>query len=310
MKKILLSLFLVASLGYFNQTQAQCSGATITNVVFAPAGGSQVFYSFTYQGQNGNASIQVRFLCNGTQVGTLACIGNLKDAGTGPHTVSGFFPTSCVGTIRMEIIVWTNNSCGGNDCLAAFREISNSPLPVSLKSFTAARNRSNVVVKWETATEINNSGFAVERNINGSWEQVAFVASQAVNGNSDAILSYQYIDLNNTKGITQYRIKQVDIDLKSKYSEVRAVRGEGQLGKTVVYPNPTNDGKVNIVFEDGNVSRDISVSDMSGRTIKQLRGITNNNITIENLTPGMYSLRIVIPSTGEQSVEKIVVNKR
>ena len=187
---------------------------------------------------------------------------------------------------------------------------SQIPLPVSFKSFTAARNRSNVLVKWETATEINNSGFAVERNINGSWEQVAFVASQAVNGNSDAILSYQYIDLNNTKGITQYRIKQVDIDLKSKYSEVRAIRGEGQLGKTVVYPNPTNDGKVNIVFEDGNVSRDISVSDMSGRTIKQLRGITNNNITIENLTPGMYSLRIVIPSTGEQSVEKIVVNKR
>ena len=183
-------------------------------------------------------------------------------------------------------------------------------LPVVFKSFTAIRNKANVMVKWETASEQNSSGFAVERNINGSWEQVAFVSSQAVNGNSEATLSYQYIDLNNTKGITQYRIKQVDMDAKSKYSEIRSVRGEGQLGKTVVYPNPTNDGKVNIVFEDGNVSRDISVSDMSGRTIKQLRGITNNNITIENLTPGIYSLRIVVPSTGEQSVEKIVVNKR
>ena len=83
-----------------------------------------------------------------------------------------------------------------------------------------------------------------------------------------------------------------------------------EISKTIVYPNPSSDGKVNIVFEDANVSRDISVSDMSGRTVKQLKGVTANNITIDNLTPGMYSLRIVIPSTGDQSVEKIMVNKR
>ena len=35
-----------------------------------------------------------------------------------------------------------------------------------------------------------------------------------------------------------------------------------------------------------------------------------NNITIENLTPGIYSLRVFVPATGEQVVEKIVVNKR
>ncbi len=185
-----------------------------------------------------------------------------------------------------------------------------TPLPVSFKSFTATRNNSNVMVKWETATEINNSGFAVERNINGTWEQVGFVPSQATSGTSTSDLSYQFIDLNNTKGITQYRLKQIDIDAKFKYSDVRAVRGDGQIGKTIVYPNPSSDGKVNIVFEDANLSRDISVSDMSGRTVKQLKGVTANNITIDNLTPGMYSLRIVIPSTGDQSVEKIMVNKR
>ena len=185
-----------------------------------------------------------------------------------------------------------------------------APLPVSFKSFTATRTRSNVAVKWETASEQNNSGFAVERNINGTWEQVAFIPSQAVNGTSASDLSYQFIDLNNTKGITQYRIKQIDVDAKTKYSEVRSVRGDGQIGKTIVYPNPSSDGKVNIVFEDAAVSRDISVSDMSGRTVKQLKGVTANNITIENLTPGVYSLRIVVPSTGDQLIEKIVVNNR
>ncbi len=184
------------------------------------------------------------------------------------------------------------------------------PLPVDFKSFTATRNRSSVLLKWETSSEINNSGFAVERNVNGTWEQIAFVNSQAANGNSDALLTYTYSDMNNAKGITQYRIKQVDFDNKSKYTEIRSVRGLDQIGKVTVYPNPTSNGTVNVVFDDASVARTISVMDMSGRTLKQINNVTNNNITIDNLQPGMYTLRILVPETGEQTVQKIVVNKR
>ena len=184
------------------------------------------------------------------------------------------------------------------------------PLPVDFKSFTATRNHSNVMLKWETSSEQNCSGFAVERNTNGTWQQIAFVASQAPGGNSSDVLSYQYIDLNNIKGISQYRIRQVDFDNKSKFSEIRSVRGDGQIGIVIVYPNPTIDGKVNVSFEDASVIRDVSLIDMSGRMIRQMKAVTTNNITIENLTPGMYTLRVVIPETGEQVVNKIVVNKR
>jgi hypothetical protein len=166
-----------------------------------------------------------------------------------------------------------------------------------------------VLVKWETTSEQNNTGFAVERNINGNWQQVAFVPTQAVSGNSDIKLSYSYIDVNLTRGISQYRIKQIDIDAKAKYTEVRSVRGDGQPGKIIVYPNPSNDGRVNIVFEDVRGTRNISVTDMSGRVIKQINGITNNNIQIDKLLPGMYSLRIMVVENGEQTVEKIIVNK-
>jgi len=185
-----------------------------------------------------------------------------------------------------------------------------APLPVHFTSFTATRNRSTVVLKWETSFEQNSDGFAVERNIKGVWEEIAYVPSQSVNGNSDALLTYTYNDFNTQKGITQYRVRQVDLDGKAKNSEVRAVRGEGSMGNTVVYPNPTSDGKVTVVFEEANVIRDVSVIDMTGRIIKQFKGVSNNNIQIDNLTPGMFTIRIVIPETGEQSVEKIIVNKR
>ena len=111
--------------------------------------------------------------------------------------------------------------------------------------------------------------------------------------------------------MTEYRLRQVDINGKFKFSEVRSVRGlEQKTGKTIVYPNPSEDGRVHVVFDDSKNMRNISLMDMSGRMIKQWKDFSNNNLTIENLNPGMYSLRTVVLATGEQSVEKIIINKR
>jgi len=184
-------------------------------------------------------------------------------------------------------------------------------LPIKLRSFDANRNKSNVDLKWITEIEDNNKGFFVERKLSiGGWEQVTFIASQAPNGNSNSPLTYVLTDLNNTKGISQYRLRQVDIDGKQAYSMIRSVRGEGQKSNTIIYPNPSGDGKVNIVFEGTNTIRDVSLMDVSGKTLKQWKGFTNNNIHIDNLNAGFYTVRIVNMETGEQVVEKFIVNKR
>ena len=194
----------------------------------------------------------------------------------------------------------------------AFDPAACGPLPVKFKSFTAVRtNRTNVNIKWETVTEENSAGFAIERKIKDEWEQVAFLPTQAKDGNSTSILTYLYSDLNATKGVSQYRIRQGDLDGTTKLSDIRSVRGEGQKGTTIVYPNPSSDGRVNVVFEGGEITkRDISVQDMNGRIIKQWKNYSNNNIQIENLSPGFYTIRIVDAGTGELTVEKLVVNKR
>jgi hypothetical protein len=210
------------------------------------------------------------------------------------------------------ILVQVNSSSGSFN-KTTYQNIFNSciPLPVTFNSFVAQRNNvSSVKLIWQTSSEVNNSGFNVERNLGGNWEQVAFVPSQASGGNSSSLLTYTYTDQNSTKGISQYRIRQVDINGKSTYSEIRAVRGIDQPGKTIVYPNPSFDGKVNVVFEDATGIRDISLVDMNGRVVKQWNGVSNNNLQIDNLVPGFYSLRVIVRETGAQSVEKIVINKR
>ncbi len=185
-----------------------------------------------------------------------------------------------------------------------------SPLLVNLVSFNATRNNSTVSLTWETGTESNNSGFAIERNTTGTWEEVAFVNSQATGGNSTDKLDYQYTDFNNFKGISQYRLREVDLTGQSKYSMIRTVKSESQLGKVIIYPNPSSDGAVNISMDQNNVLRNISVIDLSGKLVKQLNNTTENNVRIENLQPGLYSVRIITVETGEQTVQKFVVNKR
>ncbi len=185
-------------------------------------------------------------------------------------------------------------------------------LPVKLNYFTAKRISSDVQLNWQTALEEKNEGFDIERKIGtGNWEKIGTILSKAQDGTSDLPLSYQFTDLNNnTKGISEYRLRQVDIDGRSSYSTIRSVRGEGQRSKTIVYPNPSSDGRVSIIFDDAESIRDVSVMDMSGRTIRQWKGITNNNIQVDNLGAGFYTVRIVNTATGEQVVEKFVINKR
>ncbi|MBK8310896.1 MAG: T9SS type A sorting domain-containing protein [Chitinophagaceae bacterium] len=149
-----------------------------------------------------------------------------------------------------------------------------STLPVYLKSFGADRYQRSTTVnlKWTTSTEINNVGFEIQANKgHDNWVTIGYVASAAVDGNSS------YLE---------------------------------QKGGIIIYPNPSTDGRINVVFDEGNAVRDISVQDMSGRVVKKISGVTNSNIQIENLTPGMYTIRVFERTTGAQTVQKIVVNKR
>jgi hypothetical protein len=183
---------------------------------------------------------------------------------------------------------------------------------VHLTYFNAKRtNASNVNLNWQTAQELNSSGFEIQRQVgNANWQVVGFVHSQALNGNSSSPLTYSYADNNTANAITQYRLRTIDLDGSSKFSETRSVRGEGQTGKIILYPNPSLDGNLKVVFEDMSGARDVSLTDMNGRLIRQWAGITNNNLEINNITSGYYSLRVINRETGEQSVEKVVFSNR
>jgi hypothetical protein len=261
-----------------------------------------------YNPTNGAKRINVKVTVDNIQV-----INDCVDASNQKDVIRSYtsapFTVCDLSKLTVAITPYTGSNCVDVACSSTIFAIGGAPLPVLFSSFNASRNGSSVLLKWETATEINNTGFTIERNTNGKWEEVAFVASQAIGGNSSDELTYQYTDFNSNKGLTQYRLKQTDIDGAFKYSDIRAVMGSAQDAKTIVFPNPSSNGKVTLVFEDAS-ARSISITDMSGKTVKQWGSYSASTLQVENLTPGIYTMRSVSRENGNISIEKIAISGR
>jgi hypothetical protein len=114
------------------------------------------------------------------------------------------------------------------------------PLPVELTAFTSSVTGSKVDLNWNTATEVNNSGFNIERKSDKSaWKQIGFVKGS---GNSTKPIDYSFKDtpVGDTK--FQYRLKQINFDGKYSYSPIVEVKLVMPLKYNLEqnYPNPFN----------------------------------------------------------------------
>ncbi len=118
-------------------------------------------------------------------------------------------------------------------------ELGNIVIPVELSSFTGVRNGNMVTLNWQTATELNNRGFAVERHVSNVWENIGFVQG---NGTSTNPHSYSFSDGNLSAGTYSYRLKQIDNNGTSKYfnlAESFTIQ-PADYNLSQNYPNPFN----------------------------------------------------------------------
>ena len=120
-----------------------------------------------------------------------------------------------------------------------------SSIPVELTSFTVKYLNDEVVLYWQTATETNNSGFEIERSQKSKvknqmdWTQISFVEGR---GTTTEITNYIYMDKITEPGQYTYRLKQIDFDGSSTYSQVVEVNISSPIDFVLYqnYPNPFN----------------------------------------------------------------------
>jgi hypothetical protein len=120
-----------------------------------------------------------------------------------------------------------------------------APLPVEFLTFKATLKEKTGLLTWQTATELNNDYFVIERSTDTrNWVSLDTVKGA---GNSNAILNYNYIDEKPLSGISYYRLKQVDFNKNFSYSSIETINFEG-FEIIELYPNPSN-GDFNIVIQ-------------------------------------------------------------
>ncbi len=132
---------------------------------------------------------------------------------------------------------------GNSGVILKYTEPDN--VPVELSNFTAAVQKNDVMLNWTTATELNNSGFEIERNTiknsnAGDWKKIVFIPGR---GTTTERSTYSYIDANLTSGYYGYRIKQIDFDGSYTYYNLASsveISSVTNFELEQNYPNPFN----------------------------------------------------------------------
>lgn len=317
MKKFLLSSALVMLVtGAFSQ--ACPSGAKRNNGNSCKGGGTGGGLTVEFK-SNPNDKLQILAILSSQGTATVIETTRVETQKNGSTwEIDWCFETDNIGpvvqgSVQYQFYIDQNNN-GQQDLLNGEPVLgeetficTQSTLPVTLVNFNAAQRSNKVNLTWETLFELNNDGFEIERRVgSGAYQKIAFVDSKAPGGNGDAF-SYSFEDATNLpKGVSYYRLRQVDLDGNATYSEIKAVRtGNGTIILSV-YPNPSR-GTTNVALPSGVGTYDVSVDDFTGKSIQRFSGLTSSNLQLNNLKPGMYMLRVSIRATGETITERIAV---
>lgn len=166
-------------------------------------------------------------------------------------------------------------------------------LPVDIISFSAAEKQGGVELQWNTANEINNDYFIVQKSKDG----VNFNEAGRVQSANASSAVYRFTDAQPGTGLVYYRLKQVDKNGAYKSSGVVKVRlGASDLDVTI-YPTVIND-VLNYAVETPKATKlHIIVSDMSGRKLTALTesftaGTNKKIINTSTFAKGIYLLTV------------------
>jgi len=191
---------------------------------------------------------------------------------------------------------------------------------VELILFSVRKYNSLIQLNWTTATEVNNYGFEIERQIlkqvqndSNGWEKIGFVQGH---GNSNSPKDYTFTDTDVQSGTYEYKLKQVDFSGTYSYSDVVSVSVAMNLQKMVldVYPNPFNP-TTTISFVLPKASRvNLVVYDITGQKVAELidnefmeSGNHKLSFNGSDLASGIYIS--VLQAEGMQIVKKMQLIK-
>jgi len=223
----------------------------------------------------------------------------LSDVGTGQldAIAGGLFSTQ-------ELITGTFSLGGiliGNPSILFVYELVN-PIPVELVSFTASHFDGKIILDWETASEVNNKGFEIEKKqkfINTDWVKIGFIPGKGTTSNTN---DYTFFYEEKKTGIYLFRLKQIDLDGSCEYSEVveLMVNVTEEFSLSQNYPNPFNPStKIKFTIPSVETTRRVVFTTLK---VYDILGNEVSTLVNEELAAGEYEVEFNIHSDGGQNL--------
>jgi len=186
-----------------------------------------------------------------------------------------------------------------------------SILPVNLLGFTATCNENYSLIEWQTASEINNDYFVLEKAAN----DMIFVPITTINGNgnSSIINHYSFQDFSSNYNPTYYRLTQVDFDGNKEEFGVITLNNCEKVSYEIDNVSIVNNNFVINYKTDRAIKSEIIITDIRGRVVSQENKTLYPNeqqTTINNATliSGAIYFVNVVTSQSVYSGKVVVVN--
>lgn len=176
----------------------------------------------------------------------------------------------------------------------------NNPLPITLLNFTGRPINEEVLLRWSTGSESDNSHFEIVRSSDGyDWQKIGQVTGA---GDSQILIDYELVDKNPLNGLNYYRLVSVDFDGTEDYSDVVAIEFASAEVELLIYPNPVSFGQ-NFNVEGDFQSLEVYGTD--GRRF-EINKIANQWALSADANPGMYIL-VAVRADGSTQTTRIVI---
>ncbi len=173
---------------------------------------------------------------------------------------------------------------------------------------SAVNGTKEVKLDWSSLLPDGNYKFEIQRSANGV--DFSTIAEMNAMGDSDNMSYFSFMDTNPKRGEAHYRINILRLDdgmtATSSVEKVQVIWGSENV---FVYPNPTQNDFVVERFDTFNAEGSIEIINSRGQVVLRDfmdRDATRKELNLENLTAGVYMLRVTYKNGVEAEVQKFI----
>lgn len=196
-----------------------------------------------------------------------------------------------------------------NQDLFFMANMTAAAMPVELTAFSARLSDNRIALNWQTASELNNEGFEIERSPDGeSWKIIGF---EKGHGSTTEPKAYRFYDETPLSGANYYRLRQIDFSGDFEFSGICVVNFNmpDVSAKLLISPNPARPGSTLAFSGPAESASQVRLMDSNGKILTSVKIMEGNTPALPlpaDLKTGIYF--IVVSHESGQRAERLVVN--